>query len=213
MSLIVWGRGRAANVQKVLWCLAEMGTSFEHREDGVSPSDIFSDPSVMAYLASKRPPIVPVIDDGGFVLWEGNAIVRYLAETRGTPPFWPESPQQRADASRWMDYQLSTIRGHIHPLLRENPNSEKMEGHVRKLAQGMEVLERRLEKVDYLAGNDFTAADIPLGIITYRWLLLDVPHPSFPNIEAWCRRLQSRPAFQQRVRPPLETSTPLRDAI
>ncbi len=213
MGLIVWGKGRSANVQKVLWCLAEMGASYEHRQDGVSSGATCDHPSDTTYFAQKQAPLRPMIDDDGFVLWEGNTIVRYLAETRGKSPFWPQSLQERADAGRWMDYQLSTIRGHIHPLLRESGDREERDGHLRKLSRAMDVLEKRLGTADYLCGKDFTAGDIPMGIVTYRWLLLDMPRPSFPNIEAWCQRLQRRPAFQQTVRPPLDSSTPLRGAV
>jgi glutathione S-transferase len=207
MGLTVWGRPRAANVQKVMWCLAELGTEFTQ----VSDTAAVAGARDAAYLgAVRKPPLVPVLDDDGFVLWEANAAVRYLAETRGSAPFWPATPQLRADAGRWMDYQLSTIRGYIHPLLRDAPSADETARYAKLLARGMSVLEATLATQSYLVGNDFTVGDIPMAIVTFRWRLLDIERPDTPNIDAWMKRLGERPAFQRWVNPPLETSTALR---
>jgi glutathione S-transferase len=207
--LRLWGRARAANVQKVTWCLGELGMDYVH-EDGAPAG---GSPADAAYLASRKADIVPIIDHDEFVLWEGNAIVRYLADLHGAPPFWPADPARRADAGRWMDYQLSTIRGHIHPLMREAPDAEQTAHHAQMLGKAMEVLERALDRHDYLVGPDFTAGDIPLGIVTYRWMLLDIDRPRLPKLEAWCGRLQRRAAFRANICPPEETFTPLRSAV
>jgi glutathione S-transferase len=206
MGLTLWGRGRTANVQKVTWCLAELGIDYAHNERAAEIQGTHD----VAYLAIKKADFVPVLDHDGFVLWEGNAIVRYLLELYGGPPFWPTDPQARADAGRWMDYQLSTIRGYIHPLMRETPDPEQAARHAVKIGEAMTVLERTLDTQPYLADDEFTAGDIPIGIVTYRWLLLDIERPHLPNVEAWNQRLQQRPAFRATVRPPLETITPLK---
>jgi glutathione S-transferase len=52
---------------------------------------------------------VPVIDDDGFVLWESNAIVRYLAAGHRGGTLWPDSLKARADADRWMDWQATEL--------------------------------------------------------------------------------------------------------
>ena len=205
MSLTLWGHGRTANVQKVTWCLAELGIDYTHVEraaEGQTAVDV-------AYLATKKADFVPVLDHDGFILWEGNAMVRYLVDLYGEPPFWPADPKIRADAGRWMDYQLSAIRGHIHPLMRETPDRDQAVRHAAKLGEAMMVLERRLDAQAFLVGDDFTAGDIPLGIVSYRWLLLDIDRPSLPNVEAWNQNLRQRPAFQATVSPPQETTTPL----
>ena len=204
-GLTLWGRGRTANVQKVTWCLAELGVAYSHMERAAEIADARD----VAYLAIKKADFVPVLDHDGFVLWEANAILRYLLELYGAPPFWPADPQGRGDAGRWMDYQLSTIRGYIHPLLREKTDPEEARRHAARIGDAMEVLERTLDARPWLAGDAFTAGDIPMGIVTYRWLLLDIERPHLPNVEDWSRRLRQRPAFQATVSPPQETITPL----
>ena len=203
-----WGRKSVANVQKVIWCLAELGLPFEHRKD---PAPV-SEPRDQAYLANKKGELVPLIDDEGFLLWEGNAIVRYLARKHGLGTIMPEDPRQAADAERWMDYQLSTARVHIHPLMREELSEEKKVFHMRMLADDMSILERTLSRQDYLAGDRFTVGDIPLGIVTYRWSVLEIDRPATPAIDAWYQRLCSRPAFRNSVIPPEDPGVPLRAA-
>lgn len=206
MALMLWGRARAANVQKVTWCLSEIGLEYRHQEFGVEATA----PVDQAYLAAKNKDIVPVLDDDGFVLWEGNAIARYLAARYGKPPFWPQDARARGEAGRWMDYQLSTVRGHIHPLMRETNDAERTAFHARKLAEAMQVLERALESHAYLVGDDFTVGDIPLGIVCYRWRLLDILQPELPHLDDWLARLQRRSAFRTNICPPQETTTALR---
>ncbi|MBC7037636.1 glutathione S-transferase, partial [Salmonella enterica subsp. enterica serovar Enteritidis] len=58
------------------------------------------------YLALNPNALVPTIEDDGFVLWESNAILRYLAARHGGERWWPEDPVQRAQADRWMDWQF-----------------------------------------------------------------------------------------------------------
>src|SRR3546814_16584696 len=53
--------------------------------------------------------LVPTMDEDGFVLWESNSIVRYLASGHGLGGLCPADPRQRADAERWMDWQLTMV--------------------------------------------------------------------------------------------------------
>ena len=95
----------------------------------------------------------------------------------------------------------------------EAPEAEQAAHHAQMLGNAMEVLERALDRHDYLVGPDFSAGDIPLGIVTYRWLVLDIARPRLPNLEAWSGRLQRRAAFRANIRPPEETFTPLQSAV
>lgn len=194
----IWGGKSVANVQKVLWCLGELGLSFDYR----GPTGEFPAPIDARYLANKGPGSVPVMDEDGFVLWEGNAITRYLAKKFATGTLWPSTMRDEAEVDRWMDYQLSTVREQIHPILRADLTSAQFAHHARMLAAALDPLEGALADRPFLAGENFTVADIPLGINAYRWFLLDVERPLVPNIEAWYQRLRARPAFITHVVPP-----------
>ena len=56
---------------------------------------------------------------------------------------------------------------------------------------------------DYLCGDQFTMADIPLGTAVWRWYNMKVERPALVNLEAWHERLKQRPGFQKVVMLPL----------
>ena len=94
--LKIWGRNTSVNVQKVLWCCAELGIDFE-RVDLGGPFGGNQDPE---YLALNPNGLVPTVQDGGLILWESNTICRYLAATRGGGRLYPSEPGPRALVER-----------------------------------------------------------------------------------------------------------------
>src|SRR5919109_3234820 len=103
--LKLWGRVNSINVQKVLWALDELEVPFERVEAGMA-FGVVNEPFYKKMNPNSR---VPTIDDDGFVLWESNAIVRYLATKHGAGSLWPLDIAARADADRWMDWQQTTV--------------------------------------------------------------------------------------------------------
>src|SRR5882757_8789840 len=101
--LKIWGRLTSINVQKVVWCADELGLEYERVDAGRD----FGIVETQEFLAKNPNGLIPVIDDDGFVLWESNAIVRYLAAQYGLGSLCPADPHQRADADRWMDWQAT----------------------------------------------------------------------------------------------------------
>jgi len=207
--LKLWGRRETANVQKATWCIAELGIPVDHQELGVKGTT----PRDIAYLNGKAATAIPVLDDDGFVLWEGNVIARYLAAKHPESGLLPVDPKRRAETEAWMDYQLSTVRVPIHALMRDDLDPARIEFHTNELTKIMQVVEVTLADRPYLMGTDFTLADIPLGIVSYRWFILDIERPPMPNIEAWYKRLAARPAFCETIYPPQETMVAVRDEV
>ena len=103
--LKILGRPTSINVQKVMWCAAELGIEV-NRVDIGGPHGGNDTPE---YLAKNPNGLVPTLEDGDFVLWESNAIVRYLAETQGQAPWFPAEANGRALASQWMDWYLTIM--------------------------------------------------------------------------------------------------------
>jgi glutathione S-transferase len=204
--LEVWGSTSAANVQKVTWFLEEIGQPFVARGIGYTGSD----PIDEVYLKVRGGEASPILKDGELVLWEGNAVIRYLAETYAPGRFYPAALAARAEADRWMDYQLSTIRPPLHAMLRDQLDVRAVTRNAAKLAEAMEPVEAALARRPYLAGDTFTIGDIPVGINAYRWFLLDVERPKSPAIEAWVERLKARPAFAKTIVPPGNPNVALR---
>src|SRR5215210_9544373 len=110
--LTLWGRVNSINVQKVHWCLEELGLAYDRIEAGRE----FGVVDTPEYRRMNPNGLVPTIEDDGFVLWESNAIVRYLARKHRAGALVPEEASRLALADQWMDWQVSTLWPAIRPL-------------------------------------------------------------------------------------------------
>src|SRR5256885_11517490 len=98
--LKIWGRNNSINVQKVMWAVGELALPHERIDIGGA----FGKNKEPAYLAMNPNGLVPTLqEDDGFLLWESNTIVRYLAAKHSAGTLEPAEPKQRALASQWMD--------------------------------------------------------------------------------------------------------------
>lgn len=200
--LKLWGRINSINVQKVLWALEELKVPYERKDAGLQ-FGVVNEPFYRKMNPNGR---VPTIEDEGFVLWESNAIVRYLSAKHGTGTLWPNDLRQRADADRWMDWATSTLAPAITPvfwgLVRTPPEKrdpKAIEEGAKKLGEAFQALEQSLDARDYVAGKSFTMGDIPLGAFVYRWYALEVKRPNLSRVEAYYQRLQQRSAYRKHV--------------
>lgn len=91
--LKIWGRKNSSNVRKALWIAEELGLEYESLNAGGA----FGVNDQPEYLAKNPNGVVPMIEDGEFVLWESNTIVRYLAaQYAPDSAFYPASPKARS---------------------------------------------------------------------------------------------------------------------
>jgi glutathione S-transferase len=200
--LKLWGRINSINVQKVLWALEELKVPYQRTDAGLQYG-VVNEPFYRKMNPNGR---VPTIEDDGLVLWESNAIVRYLSAKHGAGTLWPSDPRERADVDRWMDWATSTVAPAMTPvfwgLVRTPPEKRDhkaiAEG-VEKAAQAFQALEQCLENRDHVGGKSFTMGDIPLGTFVYRWYAMDVKRPALPRVEAYYKKLQQRPAYKKHV--------------
>jgi glutathione S-transferase len=204
--LVIWGRNNSVNVQKVLWCCEEMALGYEPIEAGGT----FGVVNTPQYRTLNPNSLVPTIDDDGFVLWESNAIVRYLAAKHAAGSLWPEDLKARADADRWMDWKHTTfwpaIRTLFLGLMRTAPDKRDpraLEESRLKTAEVLGILDAHLKTREYLAGDAFTMGEIPLGCGIWRWMALPIERPALPNVQRWFDTLARRPAYKKTVMLPL----------
>ncbi len=206
MSLRIWGRTNSINVQKVLWIADELALNYERIDAGLQFGVVSQD-----WFADVNPNrTVPTIDDDGTVLWESNAIVRYLAAKHSPGKMMPDNPGDRAAVEMWMDWQQTTLMPALGPLFLglvrtapEDRDLAALDHAAGEVADGLRILDAHMAERSFVAGERFSAADIPLGCVAYRWYALDVDHPDMPNLKAWYERLVTRPAFSARVMLPL----------
>jgi glutathione S-transferase len=200
--LKMWGRNTSSNVQKAMWAVGEIGLACERIDVG-GPFGKTKEP---AYLAMNPNALVPTLEEeDGFLLWESNSILRYLA-AKHKSPLEPADLKVRALASKWMDWQLSVMGPAITPvfwgLIRTPP--EKRDANAitagkEKTIVAAKMMEEQLGRTPFLAGSDFSYGDIPVGIMIYRYMQLIPERPATPNLDRWYAAISSRPAFKEQI--------------
>jgi glutathione S-transferase len=202
----IWGRTDSSNVQKVLWCLGELGVAFERIDWGGK----FGGNDEKAYREMNPNGLVPTIKDGDFILWESNSIMRYLNAKYGSGKLLPSTPDGLGNANRWMDWQLSTFNAAIVPLfwnLIRTPEDKRdpktVQTALDKTTRAWQTVENQLAQTRYLGGDEFSLGDIPLGVWAYRWFNLPMERPNFPKIGEWYERLKQRQPYQKHIMIPL----------
>jgi glutathione S-transferase len=198
----LWGRATSVNVQKALWALEELGLAYERIDAGGA----YGGTDTPEYRSMNPNRLVPTLQDGGLVLWESNAIVRYLADAYGRARLRPEDPKTAAVADQWMDWQQTTLAGALTPLFWETvrkPPSQRSPERIKDLlgqsGKLLGVLDALLADREWLAGDAFSMGDIPAGAMLWRWYTMEMDRPVLPNVDRWYERLSSRPAYRKTV--------------
>jgi glutathione S-transferase len=201
--LKIWGRTTSSNVQKVMWALTEIGEPCERIDIG-GP---FGKNREAPYLAMNPNGLVPTLEEeDGWLLWESNSIVRYLAAKHGK--LEPADARERAQVQKWMDWQLSVAGPAIFPLFwgmvrtpAEKRDHAAIAAGREKIGAALQIMDAQLGKTKFLAGDGFSYGDIPIGPIVHRYMSL-VPSPERPNlqnVERWYAAMLTRPGYKQHV--------------
>ena len=206
--LKVWGRKNSVNVQKVLWCTDELGLNYERIDAGMQ----YGRNNEPDYLRLNPNGRIPTLEDGDYVLWDSNSILRYLAmqyDPSGT--LYPPEPRARAAIDRWLDWSLSTLQPAEVPLfwgmIRTPPEQRdmaKLQTTANAVGQLWVIIDTHLQGRAYMEGTAFSLADIVLGALCRRYLGLDgITRPELTQLNRWYETLTTRPAFQQHIAGPL----------
>ena len=209
----LWGRKSSINVQKVLWCLAELGMQegkdFERIDAGLH----FGVNRTPEILKLNPNGLVPTMEDGDIVLWESNTIMRYLVRQYDKQGRFPNDIGSQYGSEKWLDWQVGTLwpalRAPFLGLTRVPENERKYDA-IKKGYQDtnnlLELLDTTLANQDYCSGKQFHIGDIALGLCVARWILVDETFPEktggrikLKNIDAWLRRLETETLFNKIV--------------
>jgi GSH-dependent disulfide-bond oxidoreductase len=199
----LYGMG-SPNVVKVYIALEELGLPYT-----VQPVDVFSGQQFDAAFLAKNPNAkVPVIVDsdgpGGkpYTCFESGAILLYLAEKTGK--LLPSDRAAKYDAIQWLMTQMSTVGpmfGQMVHFIRFAPagNDYSKSRYTTQAYRVSEVIDQRLGSNAYLAGPEYSVADIA----TYPWLR-NIPAlmgaetaGKFPNVTRWVKAIDERPAVKK----------------
>jgi len=201
--LKILGRENSLNVRKVLWLCGELRIEFE-REDWGRGFRSTSDPK---FLAVNPIGLVPAVIDGEVVLRESNTILRYLASKYGPEAIYPTDLADRAHVEQWMDwvaYETSiSLRGaFLGGQLNEPPwnNPWFVEQGRRQITREIGQLEEHLHSTGpYVAGPNFTIADIPVGVVVNRWFHLQFDRPEYSAVGHYYALLDERAPYRRYV--------------
>ena len=202
----ILGRPNSINVQKVMWAAAEIGVSVDRQDIG-GP---FGGNTTDDYLAKNPNGRIPTLVDGDFILWESQAIVRYLFEVSGTTPWYPASTKDRGLCNQWMDWYIANLHPSMTAIFYELIRTHEAERNNATVATALveatkewSILDKHLKNKAYVLGDELTMGDVPLGCAAYRWHTLDIKRPNLPNLKRWWESLAERDAYKKHVMLPL----------
>ena len=203
--LKIWGRTNSINVQKPLLALEELGIAYERIDAGLH----FGVNNTPEYQAMNPNAVVPTINDDGFILWESNACVRYLARKYGKGGFSPADIRAQANQDRWMDWQQTTLLAPINaifaPMIRNigDKSPQAIEAGRKKTEGNLAALDTWLASRKWIGGDEFSAVECVLGPTIHRWYHLPVERAKHAHLERWFDQLMSRPAAQKIILTPI----------
>lgn len=200
--LKILGRLTSANVQKVMWLCDEVCLSF-NRSDIGGPFGGNDKPEYLELNPNGR---VPTVIDDGFVIWESNACVHYLASKHASGSWYPADLQQRGRAVQWMEWVTSSLANAHMPVFQGLIRTSANMRNPQIIAKGrdawsslMAMLDEHLKYNHYIVGDTITMGDISPAVFTYRWFNLDIPREDYPHLLRWYESIAERPAFKRNV--------------
>lgn len=202
--LTVWGRKTSSNVQALMWCIGELGLPYVRHDAGHR----YGGTDTPSFLAMNPNGTVPVLRDGvGEPIWETGAILRYLAARYGAPPFWPCDGVARTRIDQWAEWaKINITLGFTAPIfwrvVRTAPANQDpvaISQAVAKLDKLLDIAEAQLSGGAFLAGDDFTLADIQFGHVLFRYFDIPIARRDRPVLRRYYDSLATRPAFREHV--------------
>jgi glutathione S-transferase len=198
----LYGFPPSPNTRKVLATATALGLRLDFAMVDLAAGDQRK-PEYLALNPSGR---TPTLVDGDFVLWESNAIMQYLAETR-PGPLWPKDAKVRAEISRWQCWQLAHWDEGTGTLIRERfikkvlslgePDRAEIERGEKAFHRDAGILEACLATRRFLAGDAPTLADFAVAAPLELTEAAAFPFEEYPNVKGWYARIDALPAWQE----------------
>jgi glutathione S-transferase len=190
---------------KVLWTAHHANVPFELKLVDFT-TNAQNDPAFLALNPNGR---APVIDDDGYVLWESNAIVEYLASLKPETGLLPQEARARLAVTKWLYWEsahwdpacaIFAFERVVKPLF---GRGEAVQSEIDRGTQAMErlgkVLDGALAKHRYVAGDHLSVADLSLGAPMCIAEQAGFPIGEFRHIQRWKADLASLPSWAKAV--------------
>ena len=189
------------NVQKIYVMLEETKLPYKEHFVDVWKGDQYNPDFIKISPNSKIPTIVDQDGPGGkpITIFESGAILIYLAEKAGQ--FLPKDPAKRYHTLQWLFFQTSGIGPMFgqfthFKMFAPKDNSYSMSRYQTEVKRLYEVMERQLGRSKYLAGEDYSIADIATFPWTRNHDIQGVKWDDNPNLARWFKSIDDRPAVK-----------------
>ena len=197
MSLVIYGIA-ASRAFRVLWAARELDLPYEHVRHHYKGPEVKAAP----YLAINPMGCVPAIADDGLPLFESLAINLYLARKAGR--LWPNDPYGEGLVYQWTLFGGTEVEPLLGPWFYHTtflpPAERKPEvaaDAAAKLPQRLAVLDGALARTSWLAGDEFTIADLNVASVRFRGPACGLDR--WPRLRDWHARCYARPAAKAAV--------------
>ena len=205
--LTLYGHPHSNNTRKVHFLLEELGAEYRYEHVDLW-SGAHKKPEYLKLNPNGR---LPILDDGGFILWESNAILWYVADSYGRGTLVPDDPKHRALIDQWMWWQYSDLstacaRPHfikvMHPILGKPVDEAEHARLCEAAKRPLAVLDAHLDGRHFVVGERMSIADIALFESADLCEAGGIPLADYPHLRSWIGRLRDRPSYQK-TRPPV----------
>jgi len=192
--LKIYGSDLSGPSNKVRLVANALGLEYEYRRVDLRDGENKTEDYLRLHPAGK----VPVIDDGGFVLFESNAIIKYLASKAGSP-LYPQETNKQAIVDQWIDFSshhIGTAMGRVlfnrlfAPFLKLEVDEHSLSDGLSFLDRFLPVVERQLQANPFLAGNEFTLADLNLLAILDPAEVVGIDLSAYASLSKWRKGLR-----------------------
>lgn len=199
--LNVYGHPMSTCTRKVLMTLAETGMPFEMNVVDFAKGEHKGE----ANLARQPFGRVPALDDDGFQLFESRAMARYLNDKAGGK-LVPSDPKARAKMEQWISIETSEFSAHAmkfvyHHVFKRPQEPAVLEAAGKALEVTLGVMEKQLKATPFLAGSDFSLADV--SFMPYLEYTMATPakdiYARFPHVMTWWNKIAERPTWQKAI--------------
>lgn len=194
----LYGHPLSSNTRRVQMLCEELKIPYEYKKVDLSKGEQYSP----EYLKLNPNGKVPVLDDGGFLLWESQAILRYLAEKFKAKTWYPNQLKQRATVDQWLDWQQTRLSPDVGKLamnvlfLGTKANKQAIEDAKSGLAKILPVLEQGLGQHAYISGDNPTLADLAIASTLAYLDMCRFDLSPYQRINAWFNKMKARPSFK-----------------
>ena len=198
--LTIYGRKSSANVQKVRWICSEGNLEFKTEIVGGKYGGLTSP----EFIRLNPNSTIPVLKDGDFILYESNSIIKYISDKFDI--LRSDTQEKIALNNQWIDWSSSvfglncshyTLHNILLPI--DQRNTTLASEAKKKIYSCFELLNKQLEKTNYLLDNELSLADIPVGCWLHRCMVLGLRIAEFKSLEKLYVNLKERSAFRTEV--------------